>query len=149
MAEERYILIEHTADLAFVAYGKDLGDLFENAAFALFDVYADLSKVEEKTERTVNIQITKEAAKDTETDYEQLLVKWLNELLYLNEVEDLLFKRFKVAEINGGKLRASAFGEKFIPGRHVILTPLKAVTYHRIEVRQEPGRWHARVVVDL
>lgn len=149
MSQERYTLIEHTADLAFVAYGRDVGELFENAAFALFDVYADLSKVEEKTERTINIQLATDGTKATQADYEQLLVKWLNELLYLNEVEDLLFKRFKIDELRGGNLRATAFGEKFSPDRHAILTPLKAVTYHRIEVVQEPGRWHARVIVDL
>jgi SHS2 domain-containing protein len=55
LAEERYRLIEHTGDLAFVAYGKDVRELFQNAAFALFDVYADLSKVEESIERQVDI----------------------------------------------------------------------------------------------
>ncbi|MFQ5956668.1 MAG: archease [Candidatus Brocadiales bacterium] len=146
LAGERYTVIEHTADLAFMAYGKDLEELFENAAYALFDVYTDLSRVEEKTERPVDIRVKTE---EVETDMEQLLVKWLNELLYLNEVEDLLFKRFKVERIGTGELRALAYGEKFSSDRHIILTPLKAVTYHRIEVVKEPDRWHARVIVDL
>lgn len=146
MANERYALIEHTADLAFVAYGKDLGKLFENAAFALFDVFTDLSRVEECIEKAINIRVN---TGDVETNTVQLLVKWLNELLYLNEVEDLLFKRFKVEGIDAGELKARAYGERFNPDRHVILTPLKAVTYHRIEVAKEAARWHARVVVDL
>ncbi|MHC4276271.1 MAG: archease [Planctomycetota bacterium] len=153
MAEERYRLIEHTADLAFVAYGKDVRELFQNAAFALFDVYADLSKVEENIEKQINISIQAEAEAEepheTDIDYEQLLVKWLNEFLYLNEVEDLLFKRFNVVELTATGLSATACGERFNPERHAILTPLKAVTYHRIEVVQEPDRWRARVVVDL
>ncbi len=155
MAEERYRLIEHTGDLAFVAYGKDVRELFQNAAFALFDVYADLSKVEEGTERQINISIQAEAGaeelheRETDIDYEQLLVKWLNELLYINDVEDLLFRRFRVESIVDGELKALACGEKFDTERHVILTPLKAVTYHRIEVVREPDRWRARVVVDL
>ncbi len=152
MAEERYRLIEHTGDLAFVAYGKDVRELFENAAFALFDVYADLSKVEEKTEKATDIRLEKgaeETAIDIDIDYEQLLVKWLNELLYLSETENLLFKSFRVESIADGELKALACGEEFDPERHVVLTPLKAVTYHRIEVVREPDRWHARVVVDL
>ncbi len=149
----RYKLIEHTGDLAFIAYGKDVRELFQNAAFALFDVYTDLSKVEESIERRVDINIQIEAGSEEsagmDIDYEQLLVKWLNELLYLNEVEDLLFKRFNVVELTAGRLSATACGEKFDPERHAILTPLKAATYHRIEVVQEPDRWRARVVVDL
>lgn len=148
LTDKRYTLIEHTADLAYVAYGKDVEELFENAAYALFDVYTDLSRVKESIERPICIQIETDRTK-TDIDYEQLLVRWLNELLYLNEVEDLLFKRFKVKGFSTGELRASAYGEKFSSGRHVILTPLKAVTYHRIEVVKGPNRWHARVIVDL
>lgn len=143
LADKRYTLIEHTADLAYMAYGRDVRELFENAAYALFDVYTDLSRVEEGIEKPVHIQIK------PDMDYEQLLVRWLNELLYLNEVENLLFKRFKVEELGASELRARAYGEKFSPGRHVILTPLKAVTYHRIEIVKEPDRWHARVIVDI
>ncbi|MFQ5861845.1 MAG: archease [Candidatus Brocadiales bacterium] len=146
LADEKYTVIEHTADLAFMAYGKNIEELFENAAYALFDTFTDLSRVEETTERPVHIQLK---TGNVETDTEQLLVKWLNELLYLNEVENLLFKRFKVEGIGAGELRALAYGEKFRPDHHVILTPLKAVTYHRIEVVKEPDRWHARVIVDL
>ena len=149
MAEERYRLIEHTGDLAFVAYGKDVRELFENAAFALFDVYVDISKVHEETERLIDIRVEAEGGKTEEPDYEQLLVKWLNELLYLSETENLLFKSFRVESIVDGELKALACGEEFDPERHVVLTPLKAVTYHRIEVVREPDRWHARVVVDL
>ncbi len=153
MTERIYKLVEHTGDLAFVAYGKDVRELFQNAAFALFDVYADLSKVEESIERQINISIQAEAGTEEPAeisiDYEQLLVQWLNHLLYLNEVEDLLFKRFNVVEIKATGLSATACGEKFDPERHAILTPLKAATYHRIEVVQGPDRWRARVVVDL
>src|SRR3989338_9876566 len=120
LIEERYTLIEHTADLAYVAYGKDVEELFENAAYALFDVYTDLSRVKERTESPICIQIKTDSTK-TDVDYEQLLVRWLNELLYLNEVEDLLFKRFKVVGFSAGELRALAYGERFSPDRHVIL----------------------------
>ncbi|MEE9583933.1 MAG: archease, partial [Candidatus Brocadiales bacterium] len=99
-----------------------------------------------KIKRSVHIKIKTEGA---ETDYEQLLVKWLNELLYLNETEDLLFKSFRVESIVDGELKALACGERFSPERHVILTPFKAVTYHRIEIAREPDRWHARVIVDI
>jgi SHS2 domain-containing protein len=46
-------------------------------------------------------------------------------------------------------LRAVVKGEPFQEGVHVIKTEVKAVTYHRIEVRQENGRWRAQVIFDL
>lgn len=138
--EERYRILEHTADLAFMAYGKDLPELFANAGYALFDVLTDLSLVEEKTEKALHVQAV---------DIEQLMVKWLNELLYYHDVEELLFKNFKIDRVNDKEIKALACGEEFRPGHHVILTPLKAVTHHRIEVVKEPSRWRARVIVDL
>lgn len=140
LASKRYKVLEHTADLAFMAYGKDLKELFSNAGFALFDVLTDLSRVEERTERSLHIHAG---------DLEQLMVKWLNELLYFHDVEELLFKRFEIEGIEDKELKAVAYGEEFRPDHHIILTPLKAVTHHQIEVVKEPRRWRTRVIVDL
>jgi SHS2 domain-containing protein len=146
---ERYKLLEHTADLALEIYGRSLKELFANAAFALFDVLTDLTKVEEKTERAISLHAV---------DLERLMVKWLNELLYYHEVEQLLFRRFEIirlevgASASGGQLpllEARAYGEGFKEGRHLILTSPKAVTHHKIEVVEEPEGWRARVIIDL
>jgi SHS2 domain-containing protein len=40
-------------------------------------------------------------------------------------------------------------GEPFQEGVHVIKTEVKAVTYHRIEVRKENGGWRAQIIFDL
>lgn len=139
-ASERYKVLEHTADLALGVYGRSLKELFSNAAFALFDVLTDLSKVEERTERTIRLRAF---------DLEQLLVKWLNELLYHYEVEQLLFKRFEIKKLDSSNLEAVAYGESFREGVHIILTSPKAVTHHKIEVAEGPGGWRARVIIDL
>lgn len=143
---KRYKVLEHTADLALEVYGRDLKELFGNAAFALFDVVTDLSRVEERVERTVRLSAF---------DLEQLLVNWLNELLYYHEVEQLLFKRFEVTGLDVGArhavplLEAIAYGESFREGRHIILTSPKAATHHKIEVVEVPEGWRARVIIDL
>lgn len=137
---KRYKVLEHTADLALEVYGRDLKELFGNAAFALFDVVTDLSRVEERVERTIRL---------CAFDLEQLLVNWLNELLYYHEVEQLLFKRFEVKGLESDNLEAIAYGESFREGRHIILTSPKAVTHHKIEVVEVPEGWRARVIIDL
>ena len=137
---KRYKLIDHTADLGIEVYGKDLRDLFQNAGHALFEIICDLSEVTEFIEKRVAV--------DGE-DLDQLMVVWLGELLYLYDTERLLFKRFEVEEIGERRLIATVYGEELNEGHHTIKTEIKAVTYHQIQVRQEEGRWIARVIFDL
>lgn len=136
----RFEVLDHTADIGLIVYGEDLKDLFENAGEAFFHLITDLKRVRRRTER--RIEIGKE-------ELERLMVDWLNELLYLHEVENLLFRGFKVESVGEDGLRARVKGEPFREGVHVIKTEVKAVTYHRIEVRKEEGRWRAQIILDL
>ena len=77
------------------------------------------------------------------------MVDWLSELLYLHDVENLLFKGFKVESVGEGGLKAKVKGEPFQEGVHVIKTGVKAVTYHQIQVRKEDGNWRAQIIFDL
>ncbi len=137
---KRYRVLEHTADLALRIYGRSLKDLFSNAAFALFDVVTDLSTVEERAERAISLRAR---------DLERLMVKWLNELLYHYEVENLLFKRFEVKRLERDELEAVAYGEVFREGVHVIFTNPKAVTHHKIEIAEGLKGWEAKIIIDL
>jgi SHS2 domain-containing protein len=86
---------------------------------------------------------------------EELLVRWLSELLYLRDTQDLLFSRFdlKIVEPAGpdgeASLTAVAWGETFDPSRHAAKTGIKAVTYHQVEARREREGWRARVIFDV
>jgi SHS2 domain-containing protein len=77
------------------------------------------------------------------------MVDWLTELLYLHDVENLLFKGFKVDAVGEDGLKARVKGEPFQEGVHVIKTEVKAVTYHQIRVNQEEGGWKAQIIFDL
>lgn len=136
----KYILTNHTADLGIIVFGDTLQKLFLNAAFALFNIITDLSKVEEKIEYRLEI---------TGIDREQLLVKWLNELVYFHDVENLLFKGFYITDIEDSRLHAVVRGEVFTEGKHVIYRGVKAVTYHDLSIIQEDHQWKAQVIVDL
>ena len=137
---KRFEILDHTADIGIIVYGEDLKTLFENAGKAFFHLITDLRKVRRRTERKI---VVKGESLDS------LMVDWLSELLYLHDVENLLFKEFKIESVGEGGLKAIAKGESFQEGVHVIKTEVKAVTYHRIEVRKEKGRWRAQVIFDL
>jgi SHS2 domain-containing protein len=137
---KRFEILDHTADIGLIVYGEDLKSLFENAGEAFFRLITDLRKVRRRTERRIEI--------GGET-LARLMVDWLTELLYLHEVENLLFKGFKVESVGQEGLRARVKGEPFQEGVHVIKTGVKAVTYHQIEVRKENERWRAQIIFDL
>ena len=137
---KRFEILDHTADIGIIVHGENLKALFENAGKAFFHLITDLRKVRRRIERRIDIG---------GESLDRLMVDWLSELLYLHDVENLLFKGFKVESVGEDGLRAVVKGEPFQEGVHVIKTGVKAVTYHQIEVRQEKGRWRAQVILDL
>ncbi len=137
---QKYILIDHTADIGIDAFGATVHELFANAAFALFDIITDLPNVEGKAAYKINV---------SGIDREQLLVNWLSELLYLHDVKNLLFKEFCIEDISDNQLSATVRGEEFKKDKHAIKTEIKAVTYHCLSIVQEGQQWKARVIFDL
>jgi SHS2 domain-containing protein len=138
--KKNFEVLDHTADIGLIVYGEDLKTLFENAGEAFFHLITDLKKVRRRVERRIHIG---------GESLDRLMVDWLSELLYLHDVENLLFKGFKVESVGEDGLRAIVRGEPFQEGVHVIKTEVKAVTYHQIEVRQKNGRWRAQIIFDL
>ena len=137
---KRFEILDHTADIGIIIHGENLKTLFENAGKGFFHLITDLRKVKRRVERRVSLE---------GESLDRLMVDWLSELLYLHDVENLLFKEFKVESVGEDGLKATVKGEPFQEGVHVIKTEVKAVTYHQIEIRQETGGWRAQVILDL
>jgi SHS2 domain-containing protein len=133
-------VLDHTADIGVAVSGRDLKALFENAGRAFFHLLTDLRKVKPRVERRVEIGAE---------SLERMMVDWLSELLYLHDVEGLLFKTFRVETVGKNGLKARVTGELFQEGVHVIKTEIKAVTYHQIRVARAEGGWRARIIFDL
>ena len=125
----RYERLEHTADSLVRVHGKDLSERFANAAYALFDQMTDVTKVKPKGEMKIVLEADSR---------EQLLVDFLQELLFLNDTEDLMFSEFDV-KTDGRKLEALVRGEEFEEARHPKRSVVKGVTYHRLEFDDEEG----------
>ena len=138
--QQRFKFLDHTADIGLIVYGDTLNALFENAGEGFFHLITDLSKVRQKMEHRIEME---------GKSLERLMVDWLSELLYLHDVKNLLFKKFRVESVGKEGLRAVATGELFQEGIHVIKTEVKAVTYHQIRVQQANGKWTAQIIFDL
>ena len=136
---KRFEVIDHTADIGIAAYGATLREAFANAAYALFSLMSDLEGISDSICRLVEI---------TAENREELLVAWLNELIYLFEVDCVLFNRFVITELNETRLRASCYGEKIDPERHEIRMVVKGATYHMLKVDEGDGV-RVQVVFDV
>ncbi|HUH66890.1 MAG TPA: archease [Syntrophales bacterium] len=136
----RYKQFDHTADIGVEALGKTPKELFANAAFAVFDILTDL--------KHINPAVEKKIAVDGD-GWEDLLINYLREILYLYNGEGLLLKEFLIDKIDERHLEGRVSGEPFDPARHRINTEIKAVTYHQAEVKEEHGMWQGRVIFDV
>jgi len=134
----RLQLIEHTADTGLVAYGRSLAEAFANAAYGLFSIITELDRVREAKSRPVAV---------TAGDVEGLLFNWLNELIYVFEVEHLLFKRFDVNEFTEHNLKAECWGETYDASRHQLKLGVKSATYYMLEVDGNKNR--VQVIFDV
>lgn len=132
--------IDHTADVGMVAYGKDLKELFTNAVLGLFSLIVETDNVAEKDYRQLEISAD---------DKESLLVQWLNELIYLFEVDRLLPKRFDILALSTNHLEARAYGEVYDPSRHKLKTSVKAATYHMLKIERTKDGYEAEVIFDI
>ena len=138
-ASGSYEFIDHTADVGIRVEAPTAAALFETAARALTEIVTDAGAVMPRVKRTVELE---------EETLEVLLVSWLQELLYLLEIEGLAFSRFGV-KIDGTRLHAAVWGEPFDPELHPRKSDIKAVTYHQLEVGRKGDSWEARVIFDV
>ena len=137
-----YDLIDTTADIGVKAYGKDLCELFESCALAMFDIISDTKKIDGKGEMEIKLAVD---------ELDQLLVDFLNNLLYFKDTDNFVFASCKVKKISkkNGKwlLDATMSGEVFQKGKHVVGKDVKAATYHRLEINEKEG--YATVIFDI
>lgn len=135
-----YRRIDPTADCGIQVFGNDLKSLFEHAGLALFDLIADISLVNPAFEYPVQV---------TGSDWADLMVNWLRELLHFWSCEELLLKEVNVVEISEYQLNARISVDAFDAAKHRLNHEIKAVTYHRIQVINTPTGWEAIVILDV
>jgi SHS2 domain-containing protein len=133
-------ILEHPADVGFLARGCSLNELFANAALAMMSLGWELEGVGESVRRDIEAE---------GEDVESLLYDWLSAIVALTDAERLVLKRFVVNDLSNGHVRGTAWGERFDRSRHRARTYIKAVTLHQFQVRQTDRGWTARVFLDV
>lgn len=134
-----YEYFEATADIGLKAYGKDMGEAFENAGLAIFNIISDTSNISPLKE--IEFEIASE-------DDVSLLYDYLEELLFYHETEFMLFSQFHVEIDENLHLKARIKGEEINWDKHERKTEIKAITFHKMAVEKNGHVW-VRAIVDL
>ncbi|MBA4311918.1 MAG: archease [Chlorobiaceae bacterium] len=135
-----YIIIEHPADLGIEASGESLVDAFIQAAHGLISIIVDPATIDSISSEHIHI---------VADDKEQLLVKWLSEILYLYDGRKFLSKEFRISLLNETELKAVASGEFISESKHKMRMDVKAVTYHQLVVEENMNGGKVRVFLDI
>jgi SHS2 domain-containing protein len=139
-AMKPFEIIDHTADIGIIVYGADIKEVFANAALGLFNLMADLNDLGENIKREVEMSAE---------DIEVLLVEWLNELIYISDVEHVILKRFEINALSSTELKATCFGEKIKPGQNRLKREIKAATYHMLQINKVDGGYKVQIIFDI
>ena len=124
---ERYVLIDHTADMMIRAFGSTLEECFGNAAYALFDQTVDLSNV--GTSESVDIRVSG-------IDDEDRLFSFLSEMLFIEDADNLILREFDV-RFEGDDVVCTAKGDRLDRSKHRVKSEVKAVTYHMMQIDRD------------
>lgn len=139
--------LNHTADIGIRVRGKSPEMVFERAACGMISVMTASRKINESEWVEVTFQDEK---------IDELLLKWLKEILYMIESRGIIFSHCGVVETNFTdknikifKIRGIWKGEKINPKRHDICTEIKAITRHDFYFKKKGSWWEANILFDV
>jgi SHS2 domain-containing protein len=127
--------VEHGADAALRVYGSDWSELLSNAALGMFSLLACWQDSLPCQEQTLSLR---------SVDAETLLVDWLSELLYLHEMQGLVYVDFDILDVSSNTLEAIVRGtDQWTPQ-----TAIKAVTFNDLHVAKTADGYTTTIVFD-
>jgi SHS2 domain-containing protein len=131
---------ETEADVGVHAWAATRADAFAQAALGVFALIVRPEEVEEREQREVRAQADSP---------ERLLVAWINECLYVHEIEGFVVCRVEVDACTDTVVHGVLYGEEVDVPRHRLGTIVKAAALHRVSVTESGGRHDVRVIVDV
>jgi SHS2 domain-containing protein len=127
--------IAHTADWELEVWAPNLSGLFEQAARGMYSLMGVRLLPTPRLSRTLEMDAM---------DGESLLVRFLEELLYIHSLDGLAFDGFQI-DISEWKLLARLEGAPL----ESLGKEIKAVTYHKLKIQSGQGRFDVRIVFDV
>ncbi|HHT78788.1 MAG TPA: archease [Actinobacteria bacterium] len=161
IAGKYFEVIDYTSDVKIKAYGKTMKELFENSAKGMFFLISENKEHDLKVRQEISIFA------GYKVSYEDMLLLWLEKLLFYHETKKILFFDFRINSLfldnydndknfcstpeAGSFLKAEAFGEKINIEKHEILNHIKGPTYHDLSIIRNSERkiFEANIIFDV
>lgn len=131
---------EVEADVGVRAWGPSRAVAFAEAALGVLALIVDPETVRASERREVRAQ--------GETP-ETLLAAWVDECLYVHEIEGFVAHQVEVTECSESVVHGRLLGEPLDAGRHRLGTVVKAATLHGVSVGTDGERHEVRIIVDV
>lgn len=135
-------IFEHTADIGLEIFGLELADVFEYAGRGMYTIifHGSPPKIKPKGEYKIKLQAR---------DLEQLMVDWLDELLYIFSTEHIVISDYEISiDPKKFSLEAKIDGALVKDDGLMGIREIKAVTYHMLSVKKTT-QWEAKVLFDI
>ena len=150
---KKYTQVDISGDVGLRICGEEQEELFSNAAGGMYDLITDASGIKETEKQSIIL---------VSNNTEDLLVKWLNELVFLFDAYrfvgityDIKLEHMQKPDDTGDeqydalKLKADISGGTFNQERNERRLLIKAATYHDLSVKKTGSGWEAVVVFDI
>ena len=138
--DRNWTILDHPADIRMEVRGRTLEQLFVNAALALTSLIAPKSHGPPDTEVVVVLE---------GTDHEELMVDWLRELLYRNQVARFMLVRPLAITVSENRVEARLAGKTAHEDQPQQGLEVKGVTYHGLSVERTDEGYCARILLDV
>ena len=137
---KRYEQFPHTADIGVRVFGRDKKEVFENAAFAMFDIIADLEGLKNSVSQEVSLKAG---------SAEELLVAFLDELLYNFYTKQVIYSKFEITGLSDTALECRIHGRPVGANRNRLKTEIKAATYSGLEIKKSGEGFETEIIFDV
>jgi len=134
---KKYEILEHRADLKIRVFGKTKKELFKNALLGMTNSLLGEIKSEKLNPRFIKIKAL---------DLNSLLVDFLNEVLYLIQINKEIYQKIKFKKFSDTEIQAELLGQKI----KRFNLEIKAATYHNLNITQlKNGLWQTTILFDI
>jgi len=142
--ERQYEYLDHTADVQLHAWGRTTEEAFEYTVLAMCDYVTDLSTVDIDPARTLEVEVKGH-------DMSSLLFAFMDEFLFHFSAELFAVKDISIVSFDRETftIRARAWGEKFVIGKHPQGTEVKAITFSNMQIWEREAGTETFVIVDI
>ena len=139
---ERYKLLknEATADIALIAYGKNLNELFRNITIAVSNIMVLNSEM--TGNKKINFSIHSKSL-------DLLVIDFINKIVFYKDYKNILITDSKIQIDEKLNLRCQATGEDLADLKDKFLVDVKAATLHDLDIKKEKGLIKCKVLLDV